>query len=85
MASIRYAGEALDVIKSHAKDQIIFPDPETQLERGGADLEWQGPFFRSDLIAAGLLPANSKPASKEKSISLPSGVSVLEAVQAGLI
>jgi hypothetical protein len=85
MAPIRYAGEALDAIGGQAKDQIILPDQGTQRERGGADLEWQYPFFRSDLIAAGLLPANSKPASKEKSISLPSGVSVLEAVQAGLI
>lgn len=75
---MRMAGEVI-------VDPMIFPNQRTQHERGEADLVWQYPFRRSELVKAGLLPAGSVSMAGAQSIELPRGVSVFEAIQAGII
>lgn len=49
-----------------------------------AELEWQYPFFRQDLVDAGLLPSQA-PQDSPKTLKLPDGMSVLQAIEAGVI
>ena len=85
MATIRYAGEVFQEAKAPVDDQMIFPNQATQHARGGADLDWQYPFSRGELVKAGLLPVDSTPAAGGEDIHLPRGLSVFEAIQMGLI
>ena len=63
----------------------ILPDQYTQHRTGNeSDLDWQYPFFRQDLADAGLLPREAPPGTPAE-IRLPVGVSVLEAIETGLI
>lgn len=63
----------------------ISPDQGTQHDTGNpAELDWQYPFFRQDLVDAGLLPANAPPGTPAE-IDLPAGLSVLEAIERGVI
>lgn len=65
----------------------IYPHQGTQHDTGNpAELEWQYPFFRQDLVVAGLLPENPPPgAGMPIEIDLPPGLSVLEAIERGVI
>lgn len=65
----------------------IYPNQGAQHDTGNpAELEWQYPFFRQDLVDAGLLPANPPPgAGMPIEIVLPAGLSVLEAIERGVI
>lgn len=63
---------------------FILPDQRTQHRRGEADLEWQYPFFRQDLVKAGLLPERAPSVGAER-IKIPTGMSVFEAIKVGLI
>jgi len=93
MATIRLAGEVFDgtgdvgwyerqsAIPGNA---FILPDQRTQHRRGEADLEWQYPFFRQDLVKAGLLPERAPSVGAER-IKIPTGMSVFEAIKVGLI
>lgn len=63
----------------------ILPHQATQRDRGGdIEIELQYPFFRSRLVEMGLLPS-SAPQGTPKEVSLPRGMSVLDAIQAGVI
>lgn len=63
----------------------ILPSQATQHETGDpAELNWQYPFFRQDLVDAGLLPQQA-PLGAPKEIEVPQGMSVLKAIEAGLI
>lgn len=62
----------------------ILPDQQTQHRRGPDDLDWQYPFFRGDLVAAGLLPAKAPPGNPSR-LEVPAGMSVFEAIKAGVI
>ena len=96
---LRFAGQALEQPPPMTTEQMkqyfeerkdvvyvpeIFPDQGTQHERGGAELDWQYPFKRQDLVEANLLPP-APPGVKQKRIELPPGVSVFEAIQAGIL
>ena len=63
-------------------NSFVFPHNATQREAGMAD--WQYPFFRQDLVDAGVLPAKA-PAGNPETIELPPGVTVLDAIRSGLI
>ena len=64
---------------------LVLPDQGTQHSaRDRAELDWQYPFFRQDLVDAGLLPRQAPPGAPAE-IQLPPGVSVLKAIEAGLI
>ena len=63
----------------------ILPHQGTQHETGNqAELDWQYPFFRDQLVREGLLPAKP-PIGAPKELQLPPGMSVLQAIQAGVI
>ena len=73
-----------DELAGRPGNAFILPDQSTQQKRGGPELDWQYPFFRSDLVEAGLLPAEA-PEGNPKEIRVPPGMSVLEAVRSGYI
>lgn len=68
----------------------ILPSQGTQHRTGNpAELVWQYPFwqypfFRQEMVDAGLLPPVPSPGNP-KELRLPDGVSVLQAIEAGLI
>ena len=63
-------------------NSFVLPHHETQHEAGM--FGWQYPFFRQDLVDAGVLPAKA-PAGNPGTIYLPPGVTVLDAIRSGLI
>ena len=63
----------------------ILPNQAAQHRVGSrAELEWQYPFFRQDLVDAGLLSPQA-PQGSPKTLTLPDGMSVLQAIEAGVI
>lgn len=74
-------------MKSIPGNTFILPDQTAQhrADAGpGRGVDWQYPFFRSDLVEAGLLPPQA-PANSPAEIAIPPGMTVLQAIQAGLI
>ena len=62
----------------------IYPSQTTQQQRGGASLNWQYPFPRSELVKTGYL-SGGNPEGGARKISLPEGVSVFDAIASGVI
>jgi hypothetical protein len=58
--------------------------PHQATEHAVGDARWQYPFFRADLVRAGLLPSEA-PAGNPAEIRLPKGMSVLQAIEEGVI
>ena len=62
----------------------IFPNQEVEHKSSRGLPDFQYPFFRSALVQAGLLPARA-PEGSPKSIRIPEGMSVLDAIEKGVI
>ena len=62
----------------------VLPSQGTEHRSPTGNLNFQYPFFRSDLVEAGLLPAEAPPGNPRE-ITLPPGMSVVDAIRAGVL